>query len=565
MAKFKPYKILESQLDSLPIQEGQFILTTDTKKLYSDTAANTRILLSQDTITDLSISGTTITYTRLDGTTGTINITKSNLGLSNVENKSSATIRGEITSANVTTALGYTPINSNLKGANSGLAELDAAGKVPISQLPSYVDDVLEYDAKTSFPATGETGKIYIDKATNKSYRWGGSDYAEISASLALGSTSSTAFRGDYGQIAYDHATAHGSAFSSGLYKIATNAEGHVTEAIAVEKDDITALGIPAENNDTTYTLEQDAEDGHVLTLTPSEGAATTIIIPDSDTTYEEATSSTAGLMSAADKAKLDEIPELDKVVVSSNESVDNIVSLTKAEYDALEEKEVNTLYNITDDDADNSGGVPQDGIIAFEGSINDIPEGYEVVDEPNKLIAGDNIKIENNTISATYTAGKNIDINGNEISAKDPTHIVPVCRVGSDTAGTAGWYKVASSTMSGHGNTNIVALVKASNTAGYTGLYTLEMRSNSTNISVHTNGWFFKGKWGAGDLRVVINGMTWTLYVKNPSSQWGRVYFTVLSHFGITGFEPMYPVTWYNSTAPEATEPSSTYSSTTI
>jgi len=53
------------------------------------------------------------------------------MALNNVENKSSATIRSELTSTNVTTALGYTPLNSALKGANSGLAELDASGKVP--------------------------------------------------------------------------------------------------------------------------------------------------------------------------------------------------------------------------------------------------------------------------------------------------------------------------------------------------------------------------------------------------------------------------------------------------
>lgn len=328
MAKFKPYKILESQLDSLPIKEGQFILTTDTKKLYSDTAANTRILISPDAITDLSVDGTTITYTHLDGTTGMINtqdttysvasetknglmsaddkaklnaidagaqkntitgvkgdsetlyrtgnvnITKANIGLNNVENKSSATIRGELTSANVTTALGYTPLNGNLKGANNGLAELDASGKVPTAQLPSYVDDVLEYSAKASFPTTGETGKIYVDTSTNKTYRWGGSAYAEISQSIALGTTSSTAFRGDYGQAAYTHAvTNKGNKFDSGLYKIATNAEGHVTGATAVVKGDITALGIPAQ-----------------------------------DTTYSAATTSAAGLMSSADKTKLDGI-----------------------------------------------------------------------------------------------------------------------------------------------------------------------------------------------------------------------------------------------------------------
>ena len=45
-------------------------------------------------------------------------------------------------------------------------------GKVPASQLPSYVDDVLEYDSKNDFPKPGETGKIYLDKSTNLTYRW---------------------------------------------------------------------------------------------------------------------------------------------------------------------------------------------------------------------------------------------------------------------------------------------------------------------------------------------------------------------------------------------------------
>ena len=132
-------------------------------------------------------------------------VTKSQVGLGNVENKTSEAIRSEITSANVTNALGYTPLNSTLKGANSGLAELDANGKVLTSQLPSYVDDVLEYSSKSAFPTTGESGKIYIATDTNLQYRWSGSAYAEISSSLALGETSSTAYRGDRGATAYAH------------------------------------------------------------------------------------------------------------------------------------------------------------------------------------------------------------------------------------------------------------------------------------------------------------------------------------------------------------------------
>lgn len=100
------------------------------------------------------------------------------------------------------------------KGSANGVAELDANGKVPANQLPSYVDDVIEgYFYGSKFyeetehvtEITGETGKIYIDLHTNKTYRWSGSTFAVISETLALGETSSTAYRGDKGKIAYDH------------------------------------------------------------------------------------------------------------------------------------------------------------------------------------------------------------------------------------------------------------------------------------------------------------------------------------------------------------------------
>ena len=96
-------------------------------------------------------------------------------------------------------------IPATQKGTASGVAELDANGFVPSSQLPSFVDDVQEYNSISDFPATGESGKIYVDKSNNKTYRWSGSGYVEISPSLALGETEATAYRGDRGKIAYDH------------------------------------------------------------------------------------------------------------------------------------------------------------------------------------------------------------------------------------------------------------------------------------------------------------------------------------------------------------------------
>lgn len=90
-------------------------------------------------------------------------------------------------------------------GSNNGVATLDSTGKVPSTQLPSYVDDVLEYDAKSSFPSNGEAGKIYVDKATDTTWRWSGTAYTQIKGDLALGETSTTAYRGDRGKTAYDH------------------------------------------------------------------------------------------------------------------------------------------------------------------------------------------------------------------------------------------------------------------------------------------------------------------------------------------------------------------------
>lgn len=67
-----------------------------------------------------------------------------------------------------------------LKGKPNGYATLDSSGRVPAAQLPSYVDDVVEYPSLNDFPAKGEKGKIYVSVDTNKQYRWSGSTYIEM-------------------------------------------------------------------------------------------------------------------------------------------------------------------------------------------------------------------------------------------------------------------------------------------------------------------------------------------------------------------------------------------------
>ena len=115
-------------------------------------------------------------------------------------------------------ALGY-KLETSLKGTANGLAELDSSGKVPSSQLPSYVDDVVEgyfYNSKFyedsghTKEIASESGKIYIDLSTNKTYRWSGSAFVVVSETLALGETSSSAYRGDRGKTAYEHSQTSG-------------------------------------------------------------------------------------------------------------------------------------------------------------------------------------------------------------------------------------------------------------------------------------------------------------------------------------------------------------------
>lgn len=93
---------------------------------------------------------------------------------------------------------------NNSKGVANGIATLDQNGLVPSSQLPSYVDDVIEVSTFSALPETGESGKIYITQDTNLTYRWSGTAYVEISQSLALGETSSTAYAGDKGKATTD-------------------------------------------------------------------------------------------------------------------------------------------------------------------------------------------------------------------------------------------------------------------------------------------------------------------------------------------------------------------------
>lgn len=159
------------------------------------------------------------------------------------------------------------------KGQPGGLAELDSTGKVPAAQLPSYVDDVLEYSTKAQFPQTGETGKIYVAKDTNLTYRWTGTQYLEISQSLALGETSSTAYPGDKGKANRDALNSMPTKITS--YLTPTTSTGELVK----------------------INYKYAAKDG--LNYGP---------LQDDNIDIPSATTTNAGAMSAIDKGRLDDL-----------------------------------------------------------------------------------------------------------------------------------------------------------------------------------------------------------------------------------------------------------------
>lgn len=92
-------------------------------------------------------------------------------------------ISEDLSAAAIISALTYTPLDSAKVGVANGVASLDINGKIPASQLASFVDEIKEVNGINNAPEIGESDKIYVDTVTNKTYRWSGTAYVEISAS----------------------------------------------------------------------------------------------------------------------------------------------------------------------------------------------------------------------------------------------------------------------------------------------------------------------------------------------------------------------------------------------
>ena len=235
-------KGIEVAIDNLDVTGDSNIAASKTIKSWSETDGKVSITTQDIAIASSQISGLGTASSKDVAATGDASATQVVLGndsrLTDARQASDVSAWAKASTKPSYTASEVGAIATSAKGAASGVAELDANGKVPSAQLPSYVDDVIEgylYNGKFYKESThtteivGETGKIYVSLDTDKTYRWSGSAFVVISETIALGETSSTAYYGDKGKTAYDHsqsthartdATAVSSSSTNGNIKI---------------------------------------------------------------------------------------------------------------------------------------------------------------------------------------------------------------------------------------------------------------------------------------------------------------------------------------------------------
>lgn len=219
------------------------------------------------------------------------------------------------------------------KGAPNGLASLNESGIIPSAQLPSYVDDVIEVDTFSNLPGTGESGKIYIVQDTNLTYRWSGTAYVEISKSLALGETSSTAYPGDKGKATTD--------------KLNRIPDKLITDTVNVNQSTTEAV-----LNFTTYRQEAQQVGRNTLTIT-------------------SATTSQAGLMSSSDKTKIDKIITngIGTKYLSDNGTYKEVSGgSSSSDINIIELQDIKDIINIVNHEKD---AASSDISSVFGGSVN--------------------------------------------------------------------------------------------------------------------------------------------------------------------------------------------------
>lgn len=262
------------------------------------------------------------------------------------------------------------------KGNPNGLASLNESGVIPSAQLPSYVDDVIEVTQYDQLPETGESGKIYIVTSTNIQYRWSGSAYVEISKSIALGETSSTAYPGDKGKATTD---------------VVNSLSDNLVNDVLVSQSDKNSVSLtiksitknPVKKNNVNDGLYDQADDKLI--------------------TINQASSFTAGVMSASDKTKLDGL----KAQAEIDTSISNVQNNLNAHINNRTNPHRVTKEQIGLDQVDNTSDANKPISNATQTALNgkfSATDGnalkQTIEDMPNLVVTEGSVSHKNNKIS---------------------------------------------------------------------------------------------------------------------------------------------------------------------
>ncbi len=332
-----------------------------------------------------------------------------------------------------------------------------------------------------------------------------------------------------------------------GLVKIGDNInvsdDGTISVALGtINYNDLENKPILNTNNSTAQTVN------------PSEEISGTINL--------HKVSKTGSYSDLLNKPSLDFIPTSQKGAANGVATLDSNKKVTNSELPSdlvYDSSYVHTDNNFTTTLKNKLDGIENDAQV---NKIEKIQRNGTELAITNKTV---NVEVPTNNNQLINGAGyitSSGSITGNAATSTYAGSLQPCAIVGSDVANTSGWYKIASSTMKGFGNTNITYLIRAGYQNGFVGILEFEMRSDYTRISCWKCQWLTRMGFSAGDVIIVIDNMTWTMYARNPTPQHGRLYFIELQHRNINGSKPGYKVTYYNSSTPESSKPTATVTS---
>lgn len=272
------------------------------------------------------------------------------------------------------------------------------------------------------------------------------------------------------------------------------------------------------------------------------------------------------GLMTEAERSKLNSI----KVASGGTIDFSGVTASGALTATIGDDKTVAITHNVSDVKAGTYKSVTVDTYGHVTAGTNPTTlSGYGITDALNSStkyalsdsVGGNALKANQLSMARTLTFSGDVSGSGSFDGSKN-LNIGLTTRqmvlVGSDTAESDGWYKVASQTMSGHSNANLMFAVTSTFSLYYSGIFSLQMRVEGTYVKCYTAKWLVRNGFPSDSIRIVVDDMTWTLYVNQAIKKYGRIVFEVISQSSISS-KSIQGLNLYNSSTKETEEPVAT------